>query len=169
MIKYDRRQKMKILYDISRHTYDFFEFENVPYSEPTIKLGFRSNGELPVEFTNLSGGISVFDNEEKIFSFSFPEENINYISTDQDYVWLFSIIGMVVPDKEYILEAYVENADHEEYFVHTFTVDRPPKIHQGWIWDNDIFAWVSPIPYPQDGKAYIWNDDTENWHLKQTP
>lgn len=158
---------MKVLYDISTHTYEIVDFEHVPYFEPMISLGFRNDGKLPVEFTNLFGGVSIFDDKEKIFSYSFPEENIVYLSTDQDYVWFFDLMGLVVPDKEYILEVYVENADHEEYLVHAFSVDRPPKVHASWTWDSNIFKWISPIPYPQDGKEYIWNDDTETWDLKQ--
>lgn len=39
----------------------------------------------------------------------------------------------------------------------------PPKPYSSWILDDLICRWMPPIPYPQDGKNYKWNDVTNNW------
>lgn len=39
----------------------------------------------------------------------------------------------------------------------------PPKENNGWILDESKCIWVSPKPYPEDGKVYIWNNATEDW------
>lgn len=39
----------------------------------------------------------------------------------------------------------------------------PPKINNGWILNEETCDWESSIPYPQDGKTYIWNNEIENW------
>lgn len=37
-----------------------------------------------------------------------------------------------------------------------------PKPYDSWIL-NDNFDWQSPVPYPQDGKGYEWNEELKNW------
>jgi hypothetical protein len=39
----------------------------------------------------------------------------------------------------------------------------PPKPFPSWTLNEDSCLWQSPIPYPNDGKIYQWNEDTGNW------
>ena len=39
----------------------------------------------------------------------------------------------------------------------------PPQPYPSWILDETTCQWQSPIPYPIDGKGYIWNENTTNW------
>lgn len=39
----------------------------------------------------------------------------------------------------------------------------PPKLHNGWILNEDTCIWESPIPYPTNGKIYRWSDDDLIW------
>jgi hypothetical protein len=39
----------------------------------------------------------------------------------------------------------------------------PPKPYHSWILNEDSCLWESPIPYPNDGNNYIWNEETGNW------
>jgi hypothetical protein len=39
----------------------------------------------------------------------------------------------------------------------------PPKPFPSWILNDDSCLWQSPIPYPNDGKMYTWNEDIGNW------
>ena len=41
----------------------------------------------------------------------------------------------------------------------------PPKPFPSWILNEDTCLWDSPIPYPNDGKMYSWNEDILNWEL----
>jgi hypothetical protein len=34
---------------------------------------------------------------------------------------------------------------------------------QSWIFNEEICEFVAPIPYPNDGKKYIWNEESLNW------
>ena len=38
-----------------------------------------------------------------------------------------------------------------------------PKPFESWILDEDTCLWSSPIPYPEDGLAYTWNDTLMSW------
>lgn len=37
-----------------------------------------------------------------------------------------------------------------------------PKPFESWILDEN-FDWQPPIEYPDDGKPYMWNEDTMSW------
>jgi hypothetical protein len=39
----------------------------------------------------------------------------------------------------------------------------PPKPHESWTLNEDTCNWESPTPYPDDGKIYLWNEDTQTW------
>jgi hypothetical protein len=39
----------------------------------------------------------------------------------------------------------------------------PPKPYNKWILNEDTCQWEAPIPYPTDGKDYVWNDNKGEW------
>lgn len=39
----------------------------------------------------------------------------------------------------------------------------PPKPFSSWTLNEDSCLWDSPVPYPNDGKMYRWNEDILNW------
>lgn len=39
----------------------------------------------------------------------------------------------------------------------------PPKPYPSWILNEFSCLWESPIPYPNDGNRYYWNEDTLSW------
>ena len=39
----------------------------------------------------------------------------------------------------------------------------PPKPFPSWTLNKESCLWDSPVPYPSDGKRYIWNEDILNW------
>jgi hypothetical protein len=41
----------------------------------------------------------------------------------------------------------------------------PPKPFKSWILNEQNCIWESPIPYPQDGNKYSWNEQTLSWDL----
>ena len=41
----------------------------------------------------------------------------------------------------------------------------PPKQYASWQLDEDTCTWVSPVPYPQDGNFYQWNEELLNWEI----
>ena len=50
-----------------------------------------------------------------------------------------------------------------------FTYDKerdafiPPKPFPSWVLNEDTCLWDAPIPYPQDGKHYRWDEAALNW------
>jgi hypothetical protein len=38
-----------------------------------------------------------------------------------------------------------------------------PQPYPSWILNTDTAKWEAPVPYPQDGKVYIWSESTLSW------
>jgi hypothetical protein len=39
----------------------------------------------------------------------------------------------------------------------------PPKEFNSWVLNEDLCRWESSIEYPNDGKMYLWDEDTISW------
>lgn len=42
----------------------------------------------------------------------------------------------------------------------------PPKPYDSWYLDMDYIDWAAPIPYPQDGNSYIWDEENQVWIIQ---
>ena len=39
----------------------------------------------------------------------------------------------------------------------------PPKPYSSWTLNEDTCLWESPVPYPDDGNLYVWDEITTAW------
>lgn len=39
----------------------------------------------------------------------------------------------------------------------------PPKPFPSWLLNIDTCRWEAPVPYPNDGKEYYWDEPTKSW------
>jgi len=39
----------------------------------------------------------------------------------------------------------------------------PPQPFPSWTLNDDTCLWDPPVPYPDDGQDYTWNEDTQSW------
>lgn len=44
-----------------------------------------------------------------------------------------------------------------------------PKWYSSWIWNDQICDWEAPIPYPTDGKIYMWDEENQRWYSAFLP
>ena len=71
---------------------------------------------------------------------------------------------------------WVETFKDQSHRVHfagigfTFDPDKgtdgafiPPKPFESWVLDEDTCLWVAPVPYPEDGESYTWDEDAGDW------
>ena len=40
-----------------------------------------------------------------------------------------------------------------------------PRPYPSWNLDPDVCQWVAPVPMPEDGKRYSWDEATTSWTL----
>jgi len=43
----------------------------------------------------------------------------------------------------------------------------PPQPYNSWTLNETTCVWDPPVPYPSDGKIYIWNETTKQWDLNE--
>ena len=43
----------------------------------------------------------------------------------------------------------------------------PPQPYPSWVLDEDTCLWEAPIPMPEDGGNYRWDEDLFSWELDQ--
>ena len=41
----------------------------------------------------------------------------------------------------------------------------PPQPYPSWQLNDDTCLWQPPIPYPDDGSCYTWNETEQQWEL----
>lgn len=44
-----------------------------------------------------------------------------------------------------------------------------PQPYLSWVFNENTLDWVAPIPYPIDGKTYVWDEAIQNWVEVSTP
>lgn len=44
-----------------------------------------------------------------------------------------------------------------------------PKYYSSWVWNDSICNWVPPVPYPDDGKNYFWEEVDQIWVTHLAP
>lgn len=32
-----------------------------------------------------------------------------------------------------------------------------------WLFDEDTLVWSAPVPYPNDGNDYVWDEEFQSW------
>ena len=42
----------------------------------------------------------------------------------------------------------------------------PPKPYASFVLNEDTCLWEPPVPYPTDGKRYLWNEEELEWVLQ---
>ena len=40
-----------------------------------------------------------------------------------------------------------------------------PQPFLSWVFDDETLDWKAPVPMPNDGQVYIWDEETKNWVL----
>ena len=39
----------------------------------------------------------------------------------------------------------------------------PPQPYPSWLLNITTGLWEAPVPYPTDGKQYVWDEDAQSW------
>lgn len=57
-------------------------------------------------------------------------------------------------DKNYAGIGYIYHPDKDNF--------SSPQPYPSWTLDDDCH-WQPPVPHPEDGKSYTWNEETQSW------
>ena len=55
-------------------------------------------------------------------------------------------------------------------FKYDVTLDAfiSPKPYPSWFLNEETCRWEAPVPYPNDGQLYSWDETTKSWVLSNT-
>jgi len=45
----------------------------------------------------------------------------------------------------------------------------PPKPYASWVLNEESCLWDAPVPMPEDGQIYRWDEDTTSWVVVEEP
>jgi hypothetical protein len=125
-----------------------------------LHIGFTNDLSL-VSFDNLQFSYELkYNNVVEKFE-KFPKTGIKYISSDQKFLVIDRIDVDI--EKEYQLSLFVENSGKKSNISFQFMIPKPPSPYPSWIWEESV--WNSPIPYPDDGQMYVWNEELQQWEV----
>ena len=65
--------------------------------------------------------------------------------------------GGIALRKNYAGIGYIYDSERDAFI--------PPKLFDSWILDEPTCTWESPVPYPNDGNMYDWNEETQAWDI----
>jgi len=83
---------------------------------------------------------------------------VNVVLADEDSE---GVLSLLIPDAD---DFIIVTDETGQAYVGGDMLDgrfRPPAPYASWEWADD--AWTPPIPYPQDGAAYVWDEEQGDW------
>lgn len=67
------------------------------------------------------------------------------------------------------METFFDGSQRKNYAGPNYTYDEnrdafiASKSYDSWILNENTCKWEAPIPYPNDGKIYSWDESLKNW------
>ena len=84
---------------------------------------------------------------------------------DEGYQWLLDNLGGT-----WIKTSYNGNI-RKNFAAIGYTYDEArdafiaPQPFASWLLDENTCQWVSPVPYPDVNKYYVWDEENQDWVL----
>jgi hypothetical protein len=119
----------------------------------------------PYELTNFMQTYPEFNYDElptdkyAKFVFKFPPREVPLKPWETIEYFGYQIIDGVVSTRYEI----VSDPILEQELRAAAALEESPYV--GWVFDNDYLLWIPPIPRPDDGNEYVWNNETVSWML----
>jgi hypothetical protein len=70
-------------------------------------------------------------------------------------------VGGIVKDVHHVRQMTTEEKTKKQQATKDAWAAGPN--YASWTFDEDRCAYLSPTPYPEDDKPYIWNEESTSW------
>ncbi len=133
---------------------------NRPVDHPMLRSNIES--AFPeVDFDNLPSWLARFERVQK------PHADVYEIVNGPIYV----VVGDTVKD-QWIKRPMTEDEKllKQSRARQNFLNDTTSEVRRStWVFDEATCSFNAPIPYPSDGGAYVWSDNSQNWETLVLP
>lgn len=102
----------------------------------------------------LKGFQYIFQNESEFPIASTPDGKL----TKPPLMW-----GVCDDDADTNLVGVLKVMSQDEFDANRQTEHQARKPYSSWVGDIDTMSWQPPVPYPQDGIQYYWDEPTVSW------
>ena len=99
------------------------------------------------------------DQDNKVIRVLVGDNN----SADEGYQWLIDNLGGTWVKTSY------NKTIRKNFAGIGFTYEKdldafiPLKPFESWVLNENTCQWETPLPYPTDGKDYLWDEPTISW------
>lgn len=72
------------------------------------------------------------------------------------------VVQLMLPDSELVLATEETGRPFigQRFMSGKFV---PIPTDTTWTFDESLWTWIPPIPYPDDGLPYYWDKEAQNW------
>jgi hypothetical protein len=142
------------------NTWDILFVDEDP-STMRIFFGFADGDKKKIVFNNLSFGFDLLEDGEVVYSEEYPLPGFRYVETDQEYLEVSTIYTK--PNKKYVIKFWSYENNEMSELDYELKTPIQKESYPSWTFDGEV--WRPPIPYPDDGNSYIWNERDKSWDL----
>jgi hypothetical protein len=144
-------------FDFGTETWAFSVAPETP--SPDLEIGFKHDGGPVEQFDRLAFGFTVVANGLPVLTKAYPPQGVRYVATDQTYLTNDRV--NLASDDEVVVAVWAENGGKRYEGQTAFVIPRPQQPYPSWTWEDG--AWTAPVPYPDDGNFYVWDEEAQDW------
>ena len=122
-----------------------------PFEHPILKENFEQ-AFVGVDIENLPSEFAKFERVER------PVVGVYEVYDGVTYEWRSDVIADVHHVRPMTEE---EITDKQDLVKSAWAANKFG--YASWIFDDALCIFLPPTPYPTDGKAYAWSEDTQQW------
>ena len=130
-------------------------------SARSFAIGFTSNTPVTQFDPVFYFGWDLKINGEDAGSGQYPIEGAKYLSSDQPILTTEHFEGPC--DSECNLHVWAVHGGMRFDTDASWVIARPEKPYDSWVWNDMTKEWDAPIPRPDFGKGYSWDEETGTW------
>jgi hypothetical protein len=141
--------------------YDLTDKEwNVIGSGIDFAVSFTDGDANLMRPDELRFGWTVTVNGEQVSEKFYPEPNVKFVEIRPTAKFYGRVEA--VPDEKITFTFFAAQGDNEKVEKqYAFVVPRPEQLFPSWVWEDG--QWTPPVPYPDDGGFYAWDENGQIW------
>lgn len=122
-----------------------------------IGVSFSDGDTYRLDATRLAFGITQYADDEVMLSEHWPPSGVVWREVTNDHIFPFQSYRR--GDLRLVVWAEVDGVRTEAEV--TYFHAPHPQPYASWTWDG--WFWQAPVPMPDDGHYYYWDEERQEW------